>query len=61
MSQAIRNARGTSIPVVLTRRNREPLPEGLAVIRIGDFLQLYQAYLLQQGLLKQDDTPPPAT
>ncbi|CAB5220357.1 hypothetical protein UFOVP235_46 [uncultured Caudovirales phage] len=61
MSQAIRNARGTSMPVVITRRNREPLPDGLAVLRIGDFQKLYRAYLLQEGLLKQDDVHPPAT
>lgn len=61
MTQAIRNARGTTMPVVLTRRNREPLPDGLAVLRIADFQKLYRAYLLLEGHLKQDDDPPPAT
>jgi hypothetical protein len=61
MAQAIRNARGGTMPVVLTRRNREPLPEGLAVLRIGDFQKLYSAYLRQEGLLKEDDDPIPAT
>jgi hypothetical protein len=50
MAQAIRNA-GASIPVVFTRRNREALPDGLAVLRVSDFLTLYRSHLAHTGQL----------
>ena len=50
MAQAIRNA-GPLLPVVFTRRNREALPDGLAVLRVSDFLTLYRSHLAHTGQL----------
>jgi hypothetical protein len=63
-AQALRNARA-SIPIVITRRNREPTRDSLVVLRLSDFITIYRAHLLQTGVLREaplkDDENPLAS
>lgn len=45
LKQAITNAKGGDIPVVINRRNRQRLPESYTLLRLEDFMRLYAAYL----------------
>lgn len=38
------------LPIVITRRNQEPLARSIVALRLEDFLTLYTAYLDQRGL-----------
>ena len=40
----------SDMPVVMTRRSREPLLDSLCVVRLKDFLKLYRAYLIATGV-----------
>lgn len=52
------------MPVVITRRNRQPLDESLVIMRLSDFTKLYHPYLQLNGynvttkLTLPIDTPP---
>lgn len=37
------------IPVVINRRNHEPLPDAVVALRLSDFITLYAAYLHHTG------------
>ena len=59
MRQAERNIERSStrdVPVVVTRRNREPTGDSLVVMRMKDWNKLYKQFLLYQGKIK-DETP----
>ena len=48
MSQAVKNA-GSDLPVVITRRSRQPLEHSYVFMRLNEWAQLYRAFLSQQG------------
>lgn len=50
LAQAIRNSKEHEIPVVISRRSREPTGESVCVLLLDDFIKLYNAYLAQNGL-----------
>jgi hypothetical protein len=45
LRQAIANAPPDSIPVVINRRNRQPLDDAYVLLRLSDFTALYQKFL----------------
>lgn len=54
MGQATRGttaAGRVDMPVVINRRNRQPLEDSLVTIRLGDFIKLYHAFLDRHGYL----------
>jgi hypothetical protein len=48
-AQAVRNATGGRIPVVITRRNRVATGDSLVVLKLSDFTDLYQEFLAANG------------
>ena len=54
MSQAVRNAGGQDIPVVMHRMSRQKMDDSSVVLRLSDFTRLYDAYLRYHGF-KPDD------
>lgn len=58
LRQSIRNAVPPEIPVVITRRNREPTPDAIVALRLADFITLYRAFLSERGqLITNGDEP----
>lgn len=58
LRQSIRNATAHEIPLVITRRNREPLDDAIVALRLSDFTRLYRAFLAERGqLVTNGDTP----
>jgi hypothetical protein len=55
LRQAIVNAQPPEIPVVVTRRNRETLPDAIVALRLSDFIPLYRAFLAERGHLITTD------
>ena len=55
LRQSITNAAAHEIPVVVTRRNREPTPDAIVALRLADFLTLYRAFLAERGQLVTHD------
>lgn len=52
MAQAVRGsdaAGKVDKPVVITRRNKQTLPEALCMMRLADFTEIYRGYLLHLG------------
>jgi len=47
MRQAIKNCPKTSIPVVINRRNNQDMEESYVLLRLGDFTEIYLAWLGQ--------------
>ena len=59
MEQAERGITGKKsrdIPVVVSRRNQMTTGDSLVVMRMQDWVDLYQAYLASKGELGEDDT-----
>lgn len=52
LRQAATNASPSTIPAVITRRNRESTGQSMIVLHLDDFLPFYRAWLLQHGYLK---------
>lgn len=51
LTQAIRNAAPGEFPVVINRRNRLATGESRVVLRLDDFLAMYESHLRQHGEL----------
>lgn len=52
MAQAVRGSDASGKvdrPVVITRRNKQSLPESLCMMRLADFTEIYRGYLLHLG------------
>ena len=47
------------IPVVINRRNRQPIGDSYVLLGLDDFLQLYNAWLSQLGRAEPGGTPLP--
>jgi len=54
MAQAVRNATGGDMPLVIHRQSRQPTGEATVAIRLSDFFTIYDAFLRYHGL-KPDD------
>ena len=50
----IEKTRSPEAPVVVTRRNREPLDDSLVVMRLKDWKEFYKAFLQREGHLRDD-------
>jgi len=50
LAQAIRNAAPGETPVVIHRRSRQSMDDATVLLRLGDFIRLYEAYLDRKGL-----------
>lgn len=48
--KAIARSHSTDMPVVITRRNREPTADSIVVLRLSDFTRIYSAYLAHHAL-----------
>lgn len=51
LRQATTNATPSTVPVVITRRNRETTGQSMVALTLDDFLPMYRAWLHQQGYL----------
>lgn len=49
MEQAEKNARPGKIPLVITRKNKQPLEESYVVLRLKHFVPFYVALLKERG------------
>ena len=59
MEQAERGITGKKsrdIPVVVSRRNQMSTGDSLVVMRMQDWVDMYQSYLASKGELGEDDT-----
>jgi len=45
--KALAKTKAPEIPVVITRRNREPTGQSIVALRLADFVRLYASYLAQ--------------
>lgn len=48
--KALAKTKAPEIPVVITRRSREPLDHSIVALRLKDFARLYAAYLAHHSL-----------
>jgi hypothetical protein len=54
MEQAVRNATGDNLPVVIHRQSRQSIGHSTVAMRFDDFLEIYDAFLRFHGF-KADD------
>lgn len=58
MAQARRNAGPGEIPVVITRRDREPTGHSTVMLSLDDFISLYRKALVHDGYMQDDVSDP---
>lgn len=52
LRQAATNVSPSTVPAVITRRNRESTGQSMVVLHLDDFLTFYRAWLKQEGFIK---------
>lgn len=62
LRQAIGNVfkrKSTDVPIVITRKNNENLPDSIVALRLSDFTDLLTIALHEQGYINNRDDPLP--